>query len=62
MRLLMDVGSCLKILSGWLECLWVYNGTSLYFLVVKSKVISKKFTSCKFASAVTFWPNCLKAL
>ena len=26
MRLLIDVGSCLKMLGGWLECLCMYNG------------------------------------
>ena len=32
MRLLMDVGSCLRMLDGWFECLFMYNGSSLGFL------------------------------
>ena len=32
MRLLMDVGSCLRMLGGWFECLFMYNGSSLGFL------------------------------
>ena len=32
MRLLIDTGSCLRILGGWLECLCMYNGSSLGFL------------------------------
>ena len=31
-RLLIDAGSCLKMLGGWLECLCMYNGSSLGFL------------------------------
>ena len=31
-HLFMDVGSCLKMLGRWFECLFMYNGSSLGFL------------------------------
>ena len=58
--LLIHAGSCLKMLRGWLECLCMYDGSSLgflqdlYFPVVRSKVTSRKFSTCKVASAVNF--------
>ena len=30
--MLMAVGSCLRMLGGWFECLFMYNGSSLGFL------------------------------
>ena len=54
-RLSIDAGSYLKMLGGWFECLCMYNGPSLGF-------VSRKFTTCKFASAVIFRPNCSKTL
>ena len=69
MRLLIDVGGCIRILGGWLECFCSsYNGSSLGFLyglcfsVVRSKVTSRKFTTCKFASAAVVRPNCSKIM
>ena len=32
MGFLIDIGSCLRIPGGWLECLCMYNGSSLGFL------------------------------
>ena len=68
MRLLIDVGSCFMMPSGWFECLFMYSGSSFGFLyglnfpLLRSKVTSKKFSTCKFASAVIFKPNCSKHL
>ena len=64
----MEVGSCLIMLGGWLESLFIYNGSSLgflyslYFPLAKSNVISRKFMTYEFASAVIFSPKDLKQL
>jgi hypothetical protein len=60
--------NCLVMLSGWFECLLMYNGSSLGFLyglrfaLFRSKLTSKKFTTFKFTSAVIFGSNCSKIL
>ena len=65
-RLLIEVGNCFVMFGGWLESLFMYNGSSLgflkglYFPLLRSKVTSKKFTVRKFPSAVIFNPNSSK--
>ena len=60
------VGSCSKIFGGWLELAFTWSGLSVgflykkYFLINRSKVISKKSAVVKFVFMVIFSPSLWK--
>ena len=58
---LRDVG-CLNVCLCIMDCHWVSYVSIHWVSILMSKVISKKFTTRKFASAVTFKLNCSKPL
>ena len=65
-RLLMEIGSCLIIVGGWLDSVWTYSGGSLgflyslYFSLSRSRVMPRKFVDSGLLSMVMLRPCDLK--